>query len=376
MRIAAIVLTSIVVGLALCETYLRVIQPSILPNPGVYELAPGVGKRMRPGWTGNEFGAPVRINSHGLRSPEIGYARAPGVYRVLAIGDSWTFGFRTEERDAYPRQLERILNLRARERGDPLQFQVINAGVVGYSTAQEAAYLELEGGKYTPDLVLVAFYPVNDLHLKKEKYDRHRRIHDIHPWLLKLYRLPQDLYLRRFWKGARRALKQRFADARVAVAEQLDYEDRGAVAIQEDDWTVDYAPGEPGWESARTALLKIGSLTQAGNARGLLLFLPDLTDMERYSDRYHGRVAPLVRQVAREAELDWLDLEATFRPYASNVQQVRLEGTRHPNARGYELIAQAAAEEIERLYLRGEAGLRPGLTRGRAQTGTHDPGAR
>lgn len=66
---------------------------------------------------GDEFGAPVVVNSKILRSRETPYEKAGGVLRILALGDSWTFGFRTEEPDAYPRQLERMLNERARNSG-------------------------------------------------------------------------------------------------------------------------------------------------------------------------------------------------------------------------------------------------------------------
>ena len=141
LRNTLLVAVSLLLALALCEGLLRIFGQEMLPKPGLYELDPETGKRMRPGWTGNEFGAPVEINSLGLRNPEISYARTPGRYRILALGDSWTFGFRLEEPDSYPRQLETVLNQRARASGEPANIEVINSGVIGYSTAQEAASL-------------------------------------------------------------------------------------------------------------------------------------------------------------------------------------------------------------------------------------------
>ena len=58
-----------------------------------------------------------------------------------------------------------------------------------------------------PDLIVVAFYPVNDTDHKLRKYERYNRLRAIHPLLLDLYRLPRQLYLRQFIKGARRALR-------------------------------------------------------------------------------------------------------------------------------------------------------------------------
>src|SRR5262249_2088779 len=157
---------------ALLEGVLRLLGRDLLPDPDLYVEDADMGKRMRPGWEGNEFGAPVKINSKGLRNPEVDYAKPPGTYRGLALGGSGTFGFRMKEPDSYPRQLERALQEWGRERGDPRRFEVINTGVIGYSTDQEAAYLRVEGERYQPDLVVVAYYPVNDTHNKLYRYAR------------------------------------------------------------------------------------------------------------------------------------------------------------------------------------------------------------
>lgn len=208
MRNLALAVLSLVLTLAVCEGLLRVFGAGVLPRPDLYVDDPVVGKRMRPGWSGDEFQAPVTINSKGLRNPEIPYEKPAGTYRILALGDSWTFGFRMNEPDAYPRQMERLLAQSAAARGDKRRVEVINAGVVGYSTDQEAAYLRSEGWKYSPDLVVVNFYPVNDTHNKLYQYQKRASLRALHPLLLELYEFPQHLYLRSFLKGARRTLKQ------------------------------------------------------------------------------------------------------------------------------------------------------------------------
>ena len=213
-RNLGLALLSVLVALAACEVLLRVFGAEVLPRPDLYLTDAELGKRMRPGWEGSEFEAPVVINSKGLRSPETPYEKPAGVYRILALGDSWTFGFRMNEPDAYPRQLERDLNARAAMRGETRRFEVINAGVIGYSTDQEAAYLRVEGWKYQPDLVLVNYYPVNDTHNKLAMYRRRAQIRALHPWLLALAEAPKQLYLRQFWKGVRRTLKAKLRVAR------------------------------------------------------------------------------------------------------------------------------------------------------------------
>ncbi len=347
-------LLSLLITLALCEGVLRIFGRELLPEPDLYVEDPDTGKRMRPGWSGDEFGAPVVINSRGLRSPELPYARSAGArdtLRILALGDSWTFGFRMREPDAYPRQLERILNARALERDEPPRFEVINAGVIGYSTDQEAAYLRVEGHRYAPDLVVLAYYPVNDTHRKLHRYQRHRRLREIHPLLLDAYLLPRELYVRQFIKGARRALKRRVGDARVALAETIGVDDPAGRALAENDWTLDYRPDHPGWQSVVESLREIGEIGRARGHAILVVLLPDVEDLGRYIDRYHPKVAPMIGQAVASAGLDFHDLLPAFLPYRDSNAQVRLEGHRHPNAHGYGVIAGAVAREIERRYL-------------------------
>ena len=370
LRNTLLVAVSLLVTLALCEGFLRIFGQEMLPKPDLYELDPVTGKSMRPGWTGDEFGAPVVINSLGLRNPEISYARSPGRYRILALGDSWTFGFRLEEPDSYPRQLETVLNQRARGSGEPAKFEVINTGVIGYSTEQEAAYLRERGVRFDPDLIVVAFYPVNDTHHKLRKYERYNRLRAIHPLLLELYKLPRRLYLRQFIKGARQAIKRRAVDFRdwlnhetISDASHAPIDASGTrkrFQKSYDNWSDAYRPGHSEWEAARAAILEIGEISRSIGADVLVVLLPDLPDLSRYEFRDHPRVEPLLREAVAEAGLDWLDLLDTLRPWSGREEEIQFSGLRHPNARGYRIIAEAVADRIESLYLnpardRGEA---------------------
>ena len=351
LRNLGLALLSLVIALAVCEGLLRVFGSGVLPRPDLYVEDPNVGKRMRPGWSGSEFEAPVTINSKGLRNPEIPYQKPEGSYRILALGDSWTFGFRMNEPDAYPRQMETLLRAAAAKRGDMRKIEVINAGVVGYSTDQEAAYLASEGWKYSPDLVLVNYYPVNDTHNKLASYKKRQALRDLHPFLLSLYELPEHLYLRQFLKGARRTLKQKIGNARVHAAHKLGVEDAGGRALAENDWTGDYRPGARGWEAVRTALSEIGTQAREHRVPVLVVLLPDAQDLARYHDRYHPKVAPMVEAAAKDARLDYFDLEPTFVPWQGKEDEILFRRQRHPNAAGYGIIAKAVAEEVEKTYL-------------------------
>jgi len=350
-RNIALALLSLVFALTLCEGLLRIFGAGVLPRPDLYLDDPDVGKRMRPGWSGDEFEAPVAINSKGLRNPDIPYEKPANTYRILALGDSWTFGFRMNEPDAYPRQLERILQADAAKRGDKRKIEVINAGVVGYSTDQEAAYLAVEGWKYQPDLVLLNYYPVNDTHNKLAKYKKRAAIEALHPWLLSLYELPKHLYLRQFIKGARRTLKQKIGALRMKAAAKVGVEDKGGRALVEDDWTGDYRAGARGWEAVRTAFKDVADQAKAKDVPVLLVLLPDTQDLVRYHERYHPKIEPMLAGAAQEAGLPMFDLEPTFQPWQGKEDEVCYRRQRHPNAFGYGVIAKAVAEQVNERYL-------------------------
>jgi lysophospholipase L1-like esterase len=78
----------------------------------------------------------VVINKFGIRGPEIA-AAIPGVRRVIVLGDSFTFGQAVDDAALFSTRLEQRLNQATPE----LKYQVINAGVPGYGTAQELLML-------------------------------------------------------------------------------------------------------------------------------------------------------------------------------------------------------------------------------------------
>ena len=95
-----------------------------------------------------EFSTPIRINSQGLRGPEIDPLPPMGV-RVLLQGDSRVAAFEVAYEDTFGARLETGLS---EELGVPVQ--VINAGVRGYGTDQSYLYFLERGHEFNPDLVI------------------------------------------------------------------------------------------------------------------------------------------------------------------------------------------------------------------------------
>jgi lysophospholipase L1-like esterase len=76
----------------------------------------------------------VEVNQEGYRGPPL--ESAPGRYRILALGDSCTFGTPLSERYPSARVLERELRARG------FEVEVVNGGVEGYAPADVLARLQ------------------------------------------------------------------------------------------------------------------------------------------------------------------------------------------------------------------------------------------
>jgi len=158
-RLAAVGI-GMAVGLLLCEIVLRTTRPRALRS-GPEDVEPFVVPDAALGWVGRpnvrsetrsdpDFRHEVSTNSRGLRNREASYAR-DARKRILCVGDSFTWGLGVESREAFPSLLENGLS----------ETEVINAGALGWGTAQEWLWLEREGQRYSPDVLILEFY-VND----------------------------------------------------------------------------------------------------------------------------------------------------------------------------------------------------------------------
>ena len=119
---------------------------------------PRLGHELRPGSVVTSE-VEYRINADGLRGPEVAVEKPEGVRRVAVLGDSITFGYWVAEEDAFPRQLESMLN---EVRGDGPRVEVLSFGVPGYNLDQETETLRSRALRFAPDVVVVAFC-LNDL---------------------------------------------------------------------------------------------------------------------------------------------------------------------------------------------------------------------
>jgi hypothetical protein len=140
-------------------TYTRLLKDSpriFAPSETMpYELAPGAVDTFVT-W---EFRVPIRINSLGYRGDEFPMKKTARL-RILAIGDSFTFGYAVTAAEAYPNVVEREL----RSRLETDDIEVINAGFAACQYPDTYyLYLRNRGLALDPDLITVGVFVGNDL---------------------------------------------------------------------------------------------------------------------------------------------------------------------------------------------------------------------
>jgi lysophospholipase L1-like esterase len=261
-----------------------------------------------------------RVNAAGLRGPEVGEEKAPGVQRVAVLGDSITFGYWVAEADAFPRQLESLLNA---GRGDG-RVEVLNFGVPGYNLEQTTETLRARALRFAPDVVVLALC-LNDLEgAFSYEYgltvDRSRRRENLAGRAADALLQHSRLFAWVEYRLAEREGRRAFVRARNPMPGPLYAE---AVSQQRAELR------------ARLATVAV-LLRDAGGVPGLVAVFP--TFGERF-DRYpHRDLHQAVLSAAREASLEAVDLLDCFSAYDLRAARVDVV---HPSPLGHRVAAHA-----------------------------------
>ncbi len=105
-----------------------------------------------------EFKVEYVVDSRGFRANTIQDSdeRSEAATKILLIGDSFTFGAANHYEEIWPVRLSKLM------KKDGSNVEIVNAGVAGYNTAQQALFLERIFDDIRPDYVVVMYLP-NDL---------------------------------------------------------------------------------------------------------------------------------------------------------------------------------------------------------------------
>jgi hypothetical protein len=262
-----------------------------------YELAPNRDEYARS--------TSIRTNSWGMRDDEPRSGGDGSLHRAIAIGDSFTFGFRVPSEATYPNVLERLLNQASR--GD--RFEVLNLGVGGYSSRDEALVLRHKGMDWNPDLVIMGYFlndpeiePVQPLHsqFQEPRWWQHSN-------LLRLVARAKNLWeIRRLGGG--------------------DY------------FRYLHSPRQAKWRSVVEAFDDVAEVTREPGVPALVVIFPQIGDVQ-WADYPYRDLHRQVANAAREAGLHVIDL---YDELSKHPPGRLLSGDNdHPNEAGHEVVANA-----------------------------------
>lgn len=147
-----VAISELILGISGFDSYVRnrfFVVNRALDYPEVFLRDKKLFWKLKPDQTvTSKFfqGHSYRINSAGLRGNDITIEKTK--LRIIALGNSCTFGWGIDSDLIYTSRLEQILDR---------NYEIINAGVPGYSSFQGKVYFESESEKLKPDYVLILF---------------------------------------------------------------------------------------------------------------------------------------------------------------------------------------------------------------------------
>lgn len=295
----------------LCRLALKSAQKEGIVQPrDLYEFDLSYGWHLKP-----LFKAPgVWINSRGLRDEELSIEKQDGVKRVVALGDSVTYGWRVKQEDTYPYQLRKML---------PQGFEVVNGGIPGYSTQQGYEFLEEEILPLQPDIIIIMF-GWNDQALTMTTPDQKKKEH---PLALKL-----NFFLNRHcatYKVLKLAL---FSIREVMIQNSPEQE----------------VPSRVSLKTFKENMEKMIDLALSHSISVFLATEPEGQPVrESNAIKRHREYNQVIREVAREKGVTLIDIERVFEDHdKKQLFDSPDENLVHPNSLGNHIIAEEMKKSL------------------------------
>ena len=296
---------------------------------------------LKPGGSSSIDGVANNISSQGLRDRVFEIPKPPGVQRIIALGDSVTYGLGVRLEDTFAKQLENLLSeekTASRER-----WEVLNMGVNGYKTVQEIEHLKVDGLKFEPDVVILS-YNLND------PGDFSRELPYFNSWQ------------NRQWTSETMSLPARIR-ARLSQFSELMFmiEYRtlrlklGKLADQKPADTSSQRRNYDGYfhlynntqamHALESALDDLQQMASNHHFKVMLAVFPLLMDFDNYKwMELHDRI----REMANQREFCTIELLPILRSRVGSAKELqrRYDDFEHPNPLGHRIAAEALLESL------------------------------
>lgn len=297
----------------------------------------------QPGFRGRWDSTWYDISERGWRGPECEPTFAPEELRVVALGDSCTFGKGVLEAETWPRQLEALLAAELPGRR-PIVF---NLGVNGYSSGHYLRVLEDVAETLEPHVVIVG-YNINDFPNPVREVDTavFSAPQQQTTWRARFRRwMPSDLRDELNRSALYRYLRATYYDWN----REKDYAQMEAIArnrsLQQD------AGMDKAFALEAQRFRELVERAHTVGARVAFFLFP--YESMVYLDAFERGPEERVRSLAAEVDVGFVDVPAAFRARAhatSPPAVLFIRGDRyHPNAQGYATVAAAVLARLREL---------------------------
>lgn len=253
-----------------------------------------------------------RTNAEGFRDEAFPEAKGRKEYRVLFVGDSFTFGQGVARSGTFPRLLEQ------RWRSEPLvagkTVRVINGSKLGWNILEEAAFVEHRAPGLSPDLIVLVTIPNDGEAGATEEHFHDRWITRSLLWRSHLVRW---LYIRWLW-----------------ISLEVLHPERNLIAHLNDLW----APGSPSLTRYQEGVAAIANAARRLHVPLLQVAFPMFHKLQ---DGYPlSAFHEEARRIAADHDIPFLDLLTSYRGRSPRSLSVSATDV-HPNETAHAIAADA-----------------------------------
>lgn len=284
-------------------------------------------------------------NAWGMRDPE--RELASDAFRIAAIGDSITFGATVDADVTYPRQLEAMIAADA----TLAPTEVLNLGVMGYSTVQEVETLRTKGLRFGPRVVILQYF-LNDDQIYTVIFDE--MIRNLHALQLDAYVGALDPARGRLWHWV--ATTRTYLGIQMLLARLGRHEAAGVASdepanVNDNVITAYYKDKDP----VRLGLLELQQIARDHGLEVLVVLFPEYSATpEEYAEESLKRQAEVMAQ-CQSLGFHCLDLIQQIRQ-SDDYRKVAgreffMDTCCHETPRGYTIAAEIIFKELKRLGL-------------------------
>jgi len=292
-----------------------------------------------------EFETDIDISSEGFRDYEHTKDKINGTYRIVGLGDSFTFGFGVPFEETYLRILEKKFN---QSSPGKQQYEIIKTGIPGYCLLQEFLLFKEEGVNYKPDLVLIGF-DVNDHVDSIEPFDTVYKGFLIKRDSLKSSFLKEKVYIYKNFQSIYLIFKT------FTIIKNKIFKTKEAKILFDEQLRNEYK--QKAFLFTSQVLQEMQEYCQKRDIKILLVFIPHKSQVHpdkfkptMFSHYFNG-LDRFLDETCRRNKITYLNLLPAFKCSAARGEQLYFNIDGHWNSNGHRLAAELIFEKFRELQI-------------------------